>query len=145
VHTLLVVGNETLGSPALLELLRARVASGTDSIYVLVPATGPSLHSVHDGSEGFAVAMDRLERTVTHIEGLGAHAAGEVGDEHPEVAVSELVGTRRFDEIVLSTHASGSSNWLRRGVREKVEALGIPVTHVSADTPSAHIVSPESG
>jgi hypothetical protein len=57
-----------------------------------------------------------------------------VGDGDPLVAVDDAVRTFDPNEIVISTHPLGKSNWLERGVVESIRArYDVPVTHVVVD------------
>jgi hypothetical protein len=53
-------------------------------------------------------------------------------------------GLRRFgaDEVIVSTHPPGKSNWLESGLVERLrEELDLPVTHVVVDRSRAQIVA----
>ena len=68
------------------------------------------------------------------LASVGIEAHGEVGDVDPLVAIEDAVRTFRPDEIVVSTHPEGRSNWLERGVVAAVrERFDVPVTHVVVD------------
>jgi GABA permease len=65
---------------------------------------------------------------------VGIEARGEVGDVDPLVAIEDAVRLFHPDEIVVSTHPVGKSNWLERGVVGAVrERFDVPVTHVVVD------------
>ena len=50
------------------------------------------------------------------------------------MAVEDAVRLFRPDEIVVSTHPEGRSNWLERGVVTALrERYDVPVTHVVVD------------
>ena len=64
--------------------------------------------------------------------GIDAH--GEVGDSDPLQAIEDSLRTFAPDELVISTHPEGRSNWLERGVVEAArERFALPVTHVVVD------------
>ena len=57
-----------------------------------------------------------------------------MGDGDPLVAIDDAVRTFGPDEIVISTHPPGKSNWLERGVVEAVRSrYDVEVTHVVVD------------
>jgi hypothetical protein len=126
----LIVGNQTLGSGALLAKVRELHQAGPSSFHVLVPASPPSDHAWSDG-EIQAMAAERLERYLERLAAEGVQATGEVGDQHPVDAVSDvMLRGEVFDAIVLSTLRPGVSRWLRFDLINRVRKFGIPVHHV---------------
>jgi hypothetical protein len=73
-------------------------------------------------------------------EAAGDHVEGIVGNSDPFVAVQETIEQGGFDEIIISTLPARVSRWLRRDLPHRVEALGLPVTVVTAQQ-SERIVS----
>jgi hypothetical protein len=64
----------------------------------------------------------------------GIEARGEVGDGDPLQAIEDALRTFAPDEMIISTHPEGRSNWLERGVVEGArERFALPVTHVVVD------------
>jgi len=64
----------------------------------------------------------------------GVLARGEVGDADPIQAMEEALRTFGADEIILSTHPPGRSNWLEKGVVGRArESFDVPLTHVVVD------------
>ena len=59
---------------------------------------------------------------------------GEVGDGDPLQAIEDALRTFGADEIVISTHPEGRSNWLERNVVGAArERFDVPITHVVVD------------
>jgi hypothetical protein len=65
-------------------------------------------------------------------EAAGGHVEGTIGDGDPFAAVELEVERGGFDEIIVSTLPARVSHWLRRDLPHRVEALGVPVTVVTA-------------
>ena len=59
---------------------------------------------------------ERLEASLEAMRAAGMTARGEVGDGDPLQAIEDALRTFAPDEIVISTHPEGRSNWLERGV-----------------------------
>ena len=111
-YRILVVANETVGGRTLRDLLAGRARP---------PATK-------------AAAQRRLEDSLARMQEAGIEAGGEVGDADPLQAIDDGVRTFGPDEIVISTHPPGRSNWLERGVVAAArERLAVPITHVVVD------------
>ena len=72
----------------------------------------------------------------------GVEASGEVGDDDPLQAIEDALRTFAPDELIISTHPEGRSNWLERGVVSGArERFAMPVTHVVVDL-DAELKSP---
>ena len=64
----------------------------------------------------------------------GVEASGEIGDDDPLQAIEYALRTFAPDELIISTHPEGRSNWLERGVVSGArERFAMPVTHVVVD------------
>jgi hypothetical protein len=127
----LVVANQTLGGPRLIDKVRDTLAAGPCSFHVLVPATPPGHFATWTEGEGLAVAQERLDAALSRFKELGAEADGEVGDPNPLQAIADAMRERAFDEIILSTLPPGASRWLKQDLPHRVErSFSIPVTHV---------------
>jgi hypothetical protein len=129
-HRYLIVANQTLGGGALIAKVRELADRGPARFHVLVPATPPPDH-VWTEAEARGIADERLQTAIGRFRELGVEVEGEVGDEHPVEAISELLERESFDEIVLSTLSPGLSRWLKLDLPHRVESsFGLPVTHV---------------
>ena len=133
---ILVIANETLGGAPLLNELRRRHAEGVNEhVLVVVPAlNSPLKHWVSDEDGAREAAQERLEASLAAMREAGIDAQGEVGDSDPLQAIEDSLRTFAPDELVISTHPEGKSNWLERGVVEAArERFALPVTHVVVD------------
>ena len=88
----------------------------------------------HAPTKARLAAQKRLDATLERLSSLDVEAHGKVGDVDPLVAVEDAVRLFRPQEIVVSTHPEGRSNWLERGVVTALrERYDVPVTHVVVD------------
>jgi len=112
--------------------------SGRTEFLVVSPALNSRLKTwTSDEDPARAQARARLDVTLTRLSSVGIEARGEIGDVDPLVAIEDAVRLFHPDEIVLSTHPEGRSNWLERGVVGAVrERFDVPVTHVVVDLES---------
>jgi GABA permease len=131
----LVVANETVGGEELMSALGEMALEGRTRFHVVCPALNSRLRTwVSDEDPARAAAQARLGSTLSRLSSVGVEARGDIGDVDPLVAVEDAVRLFRPDEIVVSTHPEGRSNWLERGVVEALrERYDVPVTHVVVD------------
>jgi hypothetical protein len=131
----LVVANETVGGAELLDELKQHARGRKTEVLVVTPAlNSPLRHWVSDEDGARAAAADRLEASLTAMRAAGMDARGEVGDSDPVQAIADALRTFAPDDIVISTHPEGRSNWLERGVVEASrERFDVPITHVVVD------------
>jgi hypothetical protein len=129
----LVVAHRTAATPRLLEAVRARAKTSPCAFTLLVPRT------YWDPDTEAAAAT--LELAIPLLdEAAGDHVEGIVGDSDPFVAVQQALIRGSFDEVIISTLPERVSHWLRRDLPTRVQALGLPVTVVTA-AQSERIVS----
>ena len=132
---ILVVANETVGGRALLSEIKRRSEGVRTKVHVVTPAlNSPIKHWTSDEDEARASAHERLEHSLEAIRQGGVEATGEVGDGDPLQAIEDALRTFAPDEMIISTHPEGRSNWLERGVVSGArERFALPVTHVVVD------------
>jgi hypothetical protein len=132
--TILVVANETLLGRAVIDAVRARVASGETRFVLCVPQNRPRAGLVIYDDAVFDAAQARVDLAVGFMRSEGIEAIGEVGDPDPYTATMDAVHEYNPDEIIISTLPETRSGWLRRDLIERVrEAARVPVEHVVAD------------
>jgi hypothetical protein len=131
----LVVANETVGGEELMSALGEMALEGRTRFHVVSPALNSRLRTwVSDEDPARAAAQARLDSTLSRLSSVGVEARGDIGDVDPLVAVEDAVRLFRPDEIVVSTHPEGRSNWLERGVVTALrERYDLPVRHVVVD------------
>jgi hypothetical protein len=126
----LVVANQTLGGPKLLEAVRAR-AGEKARFRLVVPLSKPSAGLVIYDDAVRDAAQVRIDLALSVLASENIEATGEVGDPDPFSATLDAVSERRPDEILISTLPVASSGWLRRDLIERIEnATGLPVDHI---------------
>jgi GABA permease len=130
----LVVANKTLLSEELLEAVRSRMAERPCEFHLLVPVSHP-WRAWSDGSIK-ATARARLAEGIAHFAEHGVQCTGDIGDNNPVFAVTDLLLRERFDEILISTLPSGPSAWLHQDVPARLRRIvNVPVTHVVTVAP----------
>jgi len=130
----LVVAHRTAATPALIEAVRERAASGPATFTLLVPNTAHGLHRVVDPEDQEAgEAQTVLDLAVPLLEdAAGGHVEGLIGDPEPLNAIQDAVNIHGFDEIIISTLPKRVSRWLKLDLPSKLNGLGLPVTTVTA-------------
>ncbi len=134
-HRLLVVANETVAGAELLAAIKAIAASRPTEVLVVCPALNtPLRHWASDEDGARAAAAARLEASLAALAEAGISARGEIGDGDPLQAIEDALRTFAPDELLVSTHPRGRSNWLERDVVSVAgERFALPVRHVVVD------------
>jgi hypothetical protein len=132
---ILVIANETVGGHTLRSAILERSLGVREEVLVVTPAlNSPIRHWVSDDDGARAAAQRRLEESLAQLAEAGVEARGEVGDGDPLQAIEDALRTFGADEIIISTHPEGRSNWLERGIVENArERFPVPITHVVVD------------
>jgi hypothetical protein len=134
---ILVVANETVGGAELREVLLLKSEGVAEDVFVVCPALNSQLRTwVSDEDGARAAAQSRLRSSLAQLEAAGVAARGEIGDGDPLQALEDALRTFPADEIVISTHPAGSSNWLEHGIVDAARGrFDVPVTHVVVHLP----------
>ena len=134
-YRILVIANETVGGSVLLGTIREHAAGKRVRVLVVTPAlNSPLKHWVSDEDGARSAAESRLARSLATLRGEGLSVDGQIGDGDPIQAIEDALRTFAPDELIVSTHPPGRSNWLERGVVENArERFDVPVTHVIVD------------
>jgi hypothetical protein len=132
---ILVIANETVGGEKLREEIRRRAEGYREHVLVVCPAlNSPLRHWASDEDTARAQAQQRLDACIGRLAAAGVGATGEVGDAEPLQAIEDALRTFGADEIILSTHPEGRSNWLEKGIVTRArERFAVPITHVVVD------------
>ena len=121
---LLVVANETVAGRELHDAVGAAVAGHRAQVLVVCPALNSQAPPLGLGRGRRARRCPGAARREP-LRGSRRRASmreGEVGDSDPLQAIEDALRTFGADEIIISTHPEGRSNWLERGVVESARA-----------------------
>jgi hypothetical protein len=130
----LVVAHRTAATPLLLGEVRRRSRAGPCRITLLVPRP----YWDPDTEEAELV----VELAIPLLEdAAGKRVDPVIGDSDPVEAVRQFIATTRVDEVIVSTLPQRVSHWLRRDVPSRLEALGLPVTVVTAVRSSRSLIT----
>jgi hypothetical protein len=137
---ILVIANETVGGRTLREEIERRSEGYDVQVLVVCPAlNSPLRHWVSDEDAARAAAQERLDNSLARLAEEGLDARGEVGDGEPLQAIEDALRSFGADEIIISTHPEGRSQWLERGVVSGArERFDVPITHVVVDLVAEH-------
>ena len=114
-HRVLVVANETVAGSALRKEIMERGPQA--EVLVVCPALNSRIrHWTSDEDRAREEAQARLDVSVSSLAGAGVHVKGQVGDDDPIQAIDDALRAFPADEIVISTHPPGRSNWLEKGL-----------------------------
>jgi hypothetical protein len=132
---ILVVANETVVSPALVELIKEKAKAGAVYVTVLAPINQPRQGYVVYYDTRRAAARRRLEKTLDLLRSVGVPADGIVVESDPVSALQDAIHQLEPDEIVVSTHPQQKSGWLRRNAVEQMRRVAgdLPFQHVVVD------------
>ena len=132
---ILVIANETVGGRTLREMIRERSEGVREEVLVVCPALNSPLRTWTSDEDGArAAAQERLDASLSRLREAGINARGQVGDGDPLQAIEDALRTFGADEVILSTHPEGRSNWLERGVVDGArDRFAVPITHVVVD------------
>jgi hypothetical protein len=131
----LVIANETVAGRALRGEIVHRTEGADADVLVVCPALNSRIrHWTSDEDEARARAQKRLDQSLVALAEEGVDARGEVGDDDPMQAIDDALRTFGADEIIISTHPPGRSNWLESALISRArERFDLPITHVVVD------------
>ena len=134
-HRILVVANETLSGRALRDEISQRGHRGEAQLKVVCPALNSKIkHWTNEEDDARAAAGLRLERLLANLRSEGFAVDGDIGDDDPLQAMEDALRRFHADEVIISTHPPGKSNWLERDVVERARGrFDIEVRHVVVD------------
>jgi uncharacterized membrane-anchored protein len=133
--SVLLLAGWTAATPAVLDAVRDRVATGPATFHLLVP--NPSDHGEitdgerrrhhEEGERVLALALPLLQ------EAAGGPVEGSVSIRHDAMdAVEETLRDGEFHEIIVATMPHHLSHWLHVDLPQRLSHTGLPVTTVTA-------------
>jgi len=129
----LILANQTLGGPHLIQAVLARQAREPYEFHIVVPATHEHGASMWTEGQAQAHAREALQAALARFLDAGVPASGEVGDENPMLAAGDALRRQPFDEIIVSTLPPGASRWMKRDLPNRLlRKYGLPVAHLIA-------------
>jgi len=129
----LVVGNQTLGEPGVLDRIAELTKDG--HVHLVVPTTSPEPGSERVDEQALALASFRMRRAVDVLHEREIDAEGEVGHFDPVRAIAHALEHEQADEVILSTLPKGVSKWLQVDLPTAIEhRFGLAVTVITAST-----------
>jgi hypothetical protein len=123
----LIVANRTAATPLLLDEIRRRAAKQPTTFVLLRPTTSKN---AHDWT--LDEAMKALRRAASGpTRQLTVDVEGRDGGPDALEAVKQAVADGGFDDVIVSTLPKRTSEWLRRDLPRRIEALDVPVTVIT--------------
>ncbi len=132
---ILVVSNETLRGEALRAEIAHRARGRESEVRVVCPALNTKIkYWVSDEDQARQQAQERLDAVIAQLARDGIPAQGDIGDSDPLQAIEDALRLFPANEVIVSTHPYGRSNWLEQDVVGRArERFPIPITHVVVD------------
>lgn len=119
---ILVVANQSVATPVLLDEVRRRAEAGDCEFALLIPEAPPGSAADWTLRQALRLFQKAAGRPV---EGLVSRGSD------PFDAIELAMRAGRFDEIIISTLPRRGSHWLRRDLPRRVRRFGAPVTVVT--------------
>jgi hypothetical protein len=140
VSHILVIANETVVSPALVDLLERKAKDGEVQVTVVAPVNQPRQGYFVYYDTRRAAARRRLDKTLDLLRSRQIPANGVVVETDPVSALRDGIDQLEPDEIIVSTHPQQKSGWLRRNEVEQMRRVAgsLPFEHVVVDLGAEH-------
>ncbi len=120
-HRTLIVANLTASTPFLLQEVKRLATERPTTFCLLIPNVDPEKRA--DWS--LQAATKLLSKAA------GAEVEGFLGGRDAFESVKEALAGGGYDDILISTLPKPRSDWLRKDLPTRVEALGLPVTVIT--------------
>jgi hypothetical protein len=124
----LIVANRTASTPLLLEEVQRRASEKPTTFVVLIP----NVSSRKAADWTLQDALTSLRRAAAGEDGLReTHVDGLIGGADPFESIKQALADGNFDDVIISTLPTRTSEWLRRDLPRRVEKLNVPVTVIT--------------
>jgi GABA permease len=131
---LLVIANETLEGPGLLDAVKQLIATDGEVLVVCPVLVGRSRYWTSDLSAGISSARERLLASLASLRARGIAADGIVGDGHPLLAIEDALRVFPSDHVLIVTHPPARSVWLERKLIARARSrFALPISHAVGD------------
>jgi len=134
-HHVLVVANETVVSPTLVQAIERRADGNPVQVTVVAPVNQPRQGYVVYYDTRRAAARRRLDKTLDLLRAHGIPGTGVVVEADPVAALRDAIDQLEPDEVIVSTHPQQKSGWLRRNAVDQMRRVAepLPFEHVVVD------------
>ena len=134
-HHVLVVANETVVSPTLVQAIERRADGNPVQVTVVAPVNQPRQGYVVYYDTRRAAARRRLDKTLDLLRAHGIPGTGVVVEADPVAALRDAIDQLEPDEVIVSTHPKQKSGWLRRNAVDQMRRVAepLPFEHVVVD------------
>ena len=134
-HHVLVVANETVVSPTLVQAIERRADGNPVQVMVVAPVNQPRQGYVVYYDTRRAAARRRLDKTLDLLRAHGIPGTGVVVEADPVAALRDAIDQLEPDEVIVSTHPQQKSGWLRRNAVDQMRRVAepLPFEHVVVD------------
>ena len=133
------MANRTASTPFLLQEVERRAGERPTRFTLLIPGASEKDWTLPQ-------ALKELRRAARGSSGFGeARIDGRVGAGDPFEAVKRALEDDAYDDVLISTLPKRRSLWLRRDLKRRVEALGVPVAVITPPAGGPALVLREDG
>ena len=121
----LVVANRTAATPLLLDEIKRRAGEKPTTFVLLCPSRKGSDWTLSEALKALRqAARGPSGHKTPHVEGIE-------GGPDPFESVKDALAGGDFDDVIISTLPKKTSEWLRRDLPRRVQALNVPVTVIT--------------
>jgi hypothetical protein len=117
----LVVANLTASTPILLQEVERRAGEQDTTFFLLIPSA--------DSKKTTDWTLENATRMLS--QAADAPVEGKAGGADAFESVRQELADGSYDDVIISTLPKRASEWLRKDLPTRVEALGVPVTVIT--------------